>query len=127
MLRNRLWGRKETFMDIKNDERYVVFVEWKVPAGRQTAFINAVADVVEQNFRAYKGFISSSFHRSDEGKRVINYAVWKSKQDWQEAFHVPGRDEATATIKSVIQQNGGKSLGAEGFRVERVIHANARK
>lgn len=113
-------------MDINNDG-YIVFVEWEIPAERQSTFINAVADVVEQNFKAYKGFVSSSFHRSEDGKRVVNYAVWQSKKDWQEAFHAPGRDQATAAIQTLIKQNGGKPLGTEGFRVERVIHTHTGK
>jgi heme-degrading monooxygenase HmoA len=102
---------------------YVVFIEWNVDPGQQPVFINAIADLVEQNFKSYKGFVSSSFHRSDDGRRVVNYAQWRSKQDWQDAFNIPGRDQVTAAIGAVIKRCGAKSIGTEGFHVDRVVLA----
>lgn len=35
--------------------------------------------------KKYNGFISSNFHKSHDGKNILNYAQWKSQQDY-EAF-----------------------------------------
>jgi quinol monooxygenase YgiN len=103
---------------------YVVFVEWEVDPKHQRIFIDSVADLVEQSFRSYKGFVSASFHRSEDGTRVVNYAQWQSKQDWQKAFTAPGREQVTAAIFAVIKQCDAKPVITEGFHVERIVLAN---
>jgi quinol monooxygenase YgiN len=100
---------------------FVVFVEWEIPPEHHSAFIKAVADIVESNPNVYKGLLSARFLRSQDGSRVVNCARWKSKQAWEDALEIPGRSEATAKVKSAIRKFGGRSLGTEGFSIERVV------
>ncbi|WP_369395544.1 antibiotic biosynthesis monooxygenase (plasmid) [Streptomyces sp. CG1] len=51
----------------------------------QQAIYDAVVeatDVIEK----FPGFISANVHRSHDGRRVVNYAQWRSKEDF-DAMH----------------------------------------
>lgn len=82
--------------------------------------IDGVADEVERHFKGYAGFVSASFHASEDGRRVINYGQWRSKEDWTRA-RAPGDDEATKAIAKVISHCGAKSVKVDTFRVARVV------
>lgn len=99
---------------------FTVFVEWEVDTQQQLAFISAVADLVE-SFKTYRGFVSASFHCSEDGKRVVNYAQWQSKEDWQNAFQAPGREGVTTAIFDVIKQCNAKPVVTEGFYIVRMV------
>jgi hypothetical protein len=47
--------------------------------------IEGIATVAEQSFRPDRRFVSASFHASDDGRRMLNYAQWTSQADY-EAF-----------------------------------------
>lgn len=44
--------------------------------------IGMLADATEQVMRGRQGFISASLHKSDDGAKVINYAQWASRADF---------------------------------------------
>ncbi|MBD2099959.1 antibiotic biosynthesis monooxygenase [Leptolyngbya sp. FACHB-261] len=108
---------------IEENRFFTPIIEFEVAPENQQAFIDAIADEVERYFKSYVGFISASFHASDDGQRVINYAQWRSKEDWTASGRVPHNDEASAAILEVIKRYGAEPLrGKVGFfRVARVI------
>lgn len=89
----------------------------------QQAFIDGIADEVERHFKRYDGFVSASLHASEDGKRVINYAQWRSKEAWTASGRTSRDDEATVAILEVIKRYGATPVrGKVGFfRVARVI------
>jgi len=105
---------------IDENQIFTAIIEWEVPPEQQQALIDGVADEVEQHFKRYAGFVSASFHASEDGRRVINYGQWRSKEDWSRA-RTPGNDEATAAIAEVIRRCGAKSVKVDTFRVARVV------
>jgi quinol monooxygenase YgiN len=50
---------------------------------RQQELVDLLAEVSEQTMRQIPGFISASIHRSDDGRRVVNYAQWRSRDDFE--------------------------------------------
>ena len=103
---------------INENQFFTPIIEFDVAPGNQQEFIDAIADEVERYFKSYVGFISASFHASEDGRRVINYAQWRSKEDW-----TASGDEASAAIVEVLKRYGTEPLrGKVGlFRVARVI------
>ncbi|PSB26285.1 antibiotic biosynthesis monooxygenase [Stenomitos frigidus ULC18] len=105
---------------IAKNKRFTVLVEWGVDSQYQQELIDAICDLIEQHIKSDIGFVSASFHASEDGRRVINYGQWHSKEDWSK-FRSSGNDEATAAIAAVISRCGAKTLKVETFRVDRVI------
>jgi Antibiotic biosynthesis monooxygenase len=108
---------------INENQFFTPIIEFDVASENQQAFIDAIADKVEHYFKRYTGFVSASFHASDDGLRVINYAQWLSKEDWTASGRTSNTDEATAEILKVIKRYGAMPVsGKVGFfRVARVI------
>jgi quinol monooxygenase YgiN len=105
---------------LNENQFFTVLVEWEVSPSKQQAFIDAIADQVEQHLKNDTGFVSASFHASEDGRRVINYAQWRSHEDWSKS-RSSGDDEATAAIAEVIIRFGAKTLTVDPFRVLRVV------
>lgn len=105
---------------INENQFFTVLVEWEVDPSQQQAFVDAIANQVEQHIKNDTGFVSANFHASEDGQRVINYAQWRSKEYWSRS-RSSGDDEATAAIAEVISRYGAKTLTVEPFRVLRVV------
>jgi heme-degrading monooxygenase HmoA len=56
---------------------------FEVEPGNADALIEALARATRDGIGQRKGFISASLHKSEDGSRVVNYAQWESKADFQ--------------------------------------------
>ena len=107
---------------INENQFFTPIIEFDVTPENQQAFIDRIADEVERYFKSYVGFISASFHASEDGRRVINYAQWRSKEDWVASGCANNDDEATVAILKVLERYGATQRGkVDFFRVARVI------
>lgn len=105
---------------IGNNRLFTVLVEWEVDPQHQQELIESICDQIEQHIKSDTGFVSAIFHASEDGRRVINYAQWRSKEDWGRS-RASGDDEATAAIAEVISRYGAKNVKVDTFRVARVV------
>jgi hypothetical protein len=112
-------GRKNV-PTIDKDRFFTAMVEWEVAPEQQQALIDGIADEVERHFKQYAGFVSASFHASEDGRRVVNYGQWRSKEDWSRA-RSSGDDESPTAIARVVGRCGAKSVKVDTFRVARVV------
>lgn len=108
---------------IQEGRLFTAIVEFEVAPKHQRALIDEIADVVEQRFKKYAGFVSASFHASEDGRRVINYAQWTSQEAWAASGRTTGTDAASVAILAIIKRYGATpERGKVGFfRVARVI------
>jgi quinol monooxygenase YgiN len=116
---------RRSIPDIKQSENadhrlFIVLVEWRVDPQHQQELIDSIGDLVEKYIKSDLGFISASFHASEDGHRVINYAQWRSKADWNTS-RVSGDDQATIAIAAVISRCRAKTLKVETFSINRVV------
>jgi quinol monooxygenase YgiN len=116
---------RRSIPDIKQSEiqdhgLFIVLVEWKVDPQHQQESIDRIGDLVEKYIKSDLGFISASFHASEDGRRVINYAQWRSKADWSKS-RSSGDDEGTMAVAEAISRCGAKTLKVETFRIDRVV------
>ncbi|EQB37334.1 MULTISPECIES: antibiotic biosynthesis monooxygenase [Virgibacillus] len=106
---------------IKENEFFTVMVEFEVDPTYQQALIDGIADQVEQHFTHFTGFVSASFHASENGSRVVNYGQWLSKEAWESSSPATGFDIAKASIAEVIKRCGARTVEVDTFQVTRVI------
>lgn len=99
---------------------YTLIVEFEVDPTQQQQLIESIADVGEQAFRPDPRFISASFHASHDGQRVVNYAQWQSKEDY-DAFMNSTRNTAQASIKEAILKCGAKPVYSNTYEVRRIV------
>jgi heme-degrading monooxygenase HmoA len=48
----------------------------------QQELLDLLAEATEQVMAVMPGFVSANLHRSDDGTRVVNYAQWRSRDDF---------------------------------------------
>lgn len=54
----------------------------------QQHLIDAWIRATEDTLGKLPGIISASLHRSKDGTRVVDYAQWKSSEDWENLFRI---------------------------------------
>ena len=108
---------------------FTLIIEFEVAPEQQQALIDGIADEVERRFKHYDGFVSASFHASEDGRRVINYAQWTSRDAWAASGRTSDDDEASAAILEVIKRCGARPARekVDFFRVARVIEKENNK
>ena len=52
-----------------------------VESGNQEKLIGVLKEGTEALFSKQPGYVSASFHKSKDGRRVVNYGQWRSPQD----------------------------------------------
>ena len=69
-------------------------VEFEVEPDKQELLIAAIVAELERWIRHRPGFISSTLHASFDGRRVLNYAQWRSKADFHAFTQDPEGERA---------------------------------
>ena len=64
---------------------FTVIISFSVDPSRQSELLKEIVDFLETLVKKQPGFVSSTLHKSLDGTRVINYAQWRSREDY-EAF-----------------------------------------
>lgn len=64
-------------------------VIFTVKPKNQQKVIDVLVEAGEQTMNQLPGFISSNLHRSFDGKYVVNYAQWRSREDFEAMLHNP--------------------------------------
>jgi quinol monooxygenase YgiN len=70
---------------------YAVLINtFRVKPGRAEDLALVLKTATEQTIQHAPGFISANVHVSDDGGRVINYAQWRSRADYEAMRKSPG-------------------------------------
>src|SRR5277367_802155 len=84
---------------IETDASVVTFINvFTVEPDRQSRLVTLLAEAADQTMRHLPGYVSANIHRSLDGKRVVNYAQWRSLADFQAMRQNP---KAVAHIQAV--------------------------
>ena len=104
------------------DDVFVLIIQFET-AGReqQDLLIAGVTAEVERWVAPSPGFIASAFHRSEDGRRVVNYAQWRSRADW-EAF--TQRPQQAAIGARITAAEARPIDGGSPFVLVRLIEAS---
>lgn len=50
---------------------------------KQQKLVDVLVEATEQTMKQLPGFVSASIHKSFDGRRVVNYAQWRSHADFE--------------------------------------------
>lgn len=67
----------------KNNDVSTVIIIFSVEPERQQELVDTIIEFAETAVKHQPGFVSSSIHKSLDGVRVMNYAQWKSQEDYK--------------------------------------------
>lgn len=67
----------------KNRDLMTLINVFHVKPENQQALVDLLIDATERTMQHQSGFISANIHKSYDGKRVINYAQWRSQEDFE--------------------------------------------
>src|SRR6476661_4636676 len=82
---------------------FVLINTFAVAPGRQQELLDMLADVTDKVMRDVPGFISANFHKSLDGKRVVNYAQWQTKADFEAMTKNPLAQEHMAKAGKITE------------------------
>lgn len=89
---------------------------YEVAPERQAELAQLLADATEEVMRHLPGFVSVSIHRSFDGTRIVNYAQWASKEDFDRLFKDPQAQSQMKQFAAVA-----KSVSPALYQVSSVI------
>jgi quinol monooxygenase YgiN len=90
---------------------------YEVAPERQQELISLLGEITETVIRRQQGFVSVCVHASLDGARVVNYAQWASKDDFDRMLKNP---DAQVQFRRVA--NVAKSVAPVLYRVA-AVHA----
>jgi len=67
----------------KNNDVITVIIIFAVEAERQQELVDTIVEFLESAVKYQPGFVSASIHKSLDGLRVMNYAQWKTQEDYK--------------------------------------------
>jgi heme-degrading monooxygenase HmoA len=65
---------------------------------QQDQLVRMLNEATQTTMRHITGFVSANIHKSLDGQRVVNYAQWRSKEDFEAMFKNP---QATEHMKAI--------------------------
>ena len=65
----------------KNNDLYTIILHFDVKPESQQDQLNSLIEFFEKMVSKQPGLISTNFHKSLDGTRILNYTQWESKKD----------------------------------------------
>jgi heme-degrading monooxygenase HmoA len=81
----------------------------------QQKLVDMLLMATESTMKNIEGFISASIHKSLDGKRVVNYAQWRSADDFQKMIEMPESQEHMKPINEIATADFHLYEVAESF------------
>jgi quinol monooxygenase YgiN len=70
----------------------------------QDELVDILEEATEQVMRFRPGFLSANIHKSLDGKRVVNYAQWRSQADFEAMLADPAAREHMARAAGLAER-----------------------
>ena len=70
----------------EKNRSFTQLIEFEIEPHQQPALVSALSRQTERLAQGYSGFLSASIQASDDGRRVLNYLQWRSREDGEAAF-----------------------------------------
>jgi heme-degrading monooxygenase HmoA len=88
---------------------------YEVEPEKQAELAQLLSEVTDGEIRRQPGFVSVSVHSSVDGKRVVNYAQWASKADFESFMRAPSTQAQLKRFAALA-----KSVSPALYRVDAV-------
>jgi hypothetical protein len=81
------YRERGVFMQVSEKNRsFTQLIEFQIEPRQQVALVAALSTQSERLAQGHGGFINASVQVSDDGRRVLNYLQWRSREDGEAAF-----------------------------------------
>jgi len=67
----------------------------------QQKLVDMLVEATDKTMKKLPGFLSASIHRSLDGTRVVNYAQWRSKTDFDAMRQNPAAQPHMAAVAAI--------------------------
>ncbi|MGH9397975.1 MAG: antibiotic biosynthesis monooxygenase family protein [Terriglobia bacterium] len=71
---------------------------------KQQSLIELLVKTTEEVMRYQPGFVSANIHRSLDGTRVVNYAQWRSRDEFEAMLRNPKARPHMEEVASLVQK-----------------------
>lgn len=86
---------------ISKDNNVVTLVNvFTVEQKNQQKLVDLLVEATEKTMKNADGFVSANIHKSLDGVRVVNYAQWRSREDFEAMVK---NSEAQAHMKPITE------------------------
>ena len=72
---------------------------------RQQQLVDLLIASIEGGMRARPGFVSASVHPSLDGTRVVNYAQWRTEEDFRAMASDPATQKLLKEARALVERN----------------------
>lgn len=62
---------------------YTLVNVFRVAPENQQPLVDLLVEATDEVMRKLPGFVSANIHKSHDGTKVVNYAQWRSREDFQ--------------------------------------------
>lgn len=70
----------------EKNRSFTQLIEFQIEPHQQSALVLALREQTEHLARQHRGFLSASIQASDDGRRVLNYLQWQTREAGEAAF-----------------------------------------
>lgn len=70
----------------KDNNLFTIIIHFDVKPEHQLKELNDIIEFFEDVVSKQPGLVSTNFHKSLDGTRILNYTQWESKEDWENAI-----------------------------------------
>lgn len=70
----------------EKNRSFTQLIEFEIEPHQQLALVSALSRQTERLAQDYAGFLSASIQASDDGRRVLNYLQWQTREAGEAAF-----------------------------------------
>ena len=98
-----------------NNRGFTQLIDFEIEPHRQPALVTALSLQTERLARDFSGFLSASIQASDDGRRVLNYLQWQTREAGEAAFRSFERGEQD--FWGLIRAHQAKTVTFGSFQV----------
>lgn len=101
----------------KDNEVMTLINVFTVEPENQQRLVDLLIEATEKTMKNISGFISASIHQSRDGGRVVNYAQWRSKEDFAAMLKNPEAQEHMKPIREIATSDAHTYEVAESVSI----------
>lgn len=72
-----------------DSELFTLINVFNVNPDKQQELVDLLIEATEQSMKHIPGFVSANIHKSSDGKKVVNYAQWQSRDHFEKMLSNP--------------------------------------
>ncbi|CCJ07811.1 antibiotic biosynthesis monooxygenase [Methylocystis sp. SC2] len=76
---------------------------YEVEPEKQADLVRLLSEATETVFRRQPGFVSVSVHSAMDGKRIVNYAQWASKEHFEDFMKKPETQQKLKQFAALVK------------------------